>query len=736
MRPLMLSACVALTAGIGLSSVSPVNAASPLPKFEKPAAGAQMRMRSNSIDYDKNGRMAIATGNVVITFGGYTLTADRVAYDKRTRILRANGHVRLREPGGAVFETDNIELSDSFRDAFAKSLQVLLTNEAVITAKSARRVKGNVTTYTEATYTRCSACASDPAHVPTWLIRADKITHNKIDRTLAYEGAAFEFLGGTLVQLPNFSHADPTVSRQSGLLTPSFATSDAFGFGVEIPYFWNIAPDKDITFRPLFTTKQGPLLRATWRQAFSNGAYSITPIGIYQFTNDQETPSDTRFRGAVLTQGQFKINDHWKWGWNATLVSDDTFLRRYGIDKRTDLTSQIYVEGLQGRNYFTSRLYHFRGLLLTDDNDLSPYVLPAIDHTYYFANPFLGGETKINTSFISLHRDTGPTSTRLVSQMHWQRQMVSNMGAVFTPFASVRGGVFFEDNVIDPLVPGGIRAKESFARVMPIGGLDVRMPFVQTAQSGTQQIFEPIMQILFRPNETKIRKISNEDSLSLEFEETNLFDYNKFSGVDRWEGGTRANVGFNHTVLFNNGNYLKFTLGESFHLLGKNSFAVGSGLKTDRSDFVAALQVRHSDNLQFSGRVRIDESTGNLRRTDLNITTHWGALSTLLHYTDADSQPALGETKHREEIFFQTSLKLSQNWDLFGKIRYDIKRSRRISNAVGFRYDDESFTFYIQYKEDFTTDRDIDINRAIIFKVDLKTISSSATDNENSNTLN
>jgi LPS-assembly protein len=213
--------------------------------------------------------------------------------------------------------------------------------------------------------------------------------------------------------------------------------------------------------------------------------------------------------------------------------------------------------------------------------------------------------------------------------------------------------------------------------------------------------------------------------LNFEFEETNLFEFSKFSGVDRWEGGTRANVGFNHTVLFNDGKYIKFTAGESFQLYGKNSYGSDTGLDTDRSDFVTALQFKPSQYLNFTGRARLDESSGELRRVDINTTAHYGRVNTLVYFTDADSRPTLGQPKHRTEIYAEAGLQVTKYWNLFGKIRYDIRDNDRVTNAVGVRYDDECFVFHVQYKEDFTKDRDIDINRSIMFRFELKTITSS-----------
>ncbi|WP_164066471.1 LPS assembly protein LptD, partial [Serratia marcescens] len=81
---------------------------------------------------------------------------------------------------------------------------------------------------------------------------------------------------------------------------------------------------------------------------------------------------------------------------------------------------------------------------------------------------------------------------------------------------------------------------------------------------GTQTI-EPVAQVIVRPNEQYIGKLPNEDAQSLVFDETNLFNVNKFSGWDRTEGGGRANVGIRGTTQFDRGGFVNFAFGQSYH---------------------------------------------------------------------------------------------------------------------------------------------------------------------------
>ena len=134
--------------------------------------------------------------------------------------------------------------------------------------------------------------------------------------------------------MPVFFHPDPTVRRKTGFLLPSFRQSDPLGFGVTMPYFWNLAPNYDVTFAPTFLTRQGVLMETEWRHRLLNGGYSIRLAGILQqdkdaFIEDGEPLSGNRdFRGSVRTVGEFAISDQWTFGWEGHASTRPDFQSR------------------------------------------------------------------------------------------------------------------------------------------------------------------------------------------------------------------------------------------------------------------------------------------------------------------------------------------------------------------------------------------------------------------------
>ena len=188
---------------------------------------------------------------------------------------------------------------------------------------------------------------------------------------------------------------------------------------------------------------------------------------------------------------------------------------------------------------------------------------PIIDYDYIVNNPILGGELSFNSNAMAFSSQDGTDTQRAIMEVNWRRQMIDGIGQVYTPFAQLRGDVY-DVSGVDPNVVNGSEdfdtkapSDGSIVRGNAVAGFEYRYPFVATTGPVTH-VVEPIGQIIVRPNSVGNQQdIPNEDALSLVFDDTLLFDIDKFSGYDRIETGTRANVGFRYTAQLASGAYAR-----------------------------------------------------------------------------------------------------------------------------------------------------------------------------------
>ena len=269
------------------------------PITDQPAKGTAADFSADKLTYDPRTKIAVATGKVVITYGPYVLDATRVSFNQQTGAFEANGSVVMREPNGNVLQAATLELHNKFRDGFARHLKALLTNDVTITSRYAKRIDGHITVFEDAHYTACKNCETKSGD-PLWELVSDETTHDSDTKTLYHIKPRLKIAGVTVAGLPYLEHADPSVKRRTGWLVPDANFGSNYGVGVVAPYFWAIAPDKDLTFRPMLTSKQGLVGDVEYRQRTASGLFNIRSFGVYELT-PKATSEGSRWRGAVKT---------------------------------------------------------------------------------------------------------------------------------------------------------------------------------------------------------------------------------------------------------------------------------------------------------------------------------------------------------------------------------------------------------------------------------------------------
>ena len=759
------------------------------PKPSHPPAknDGQMLVQATEVDYDYNNQRISAVGNVQLFYNGTSVEADKVIYDQKTKRLHAEGNIRMTDAEGKITYANILDLSDDYRDGFVDSLRVDTEDQTRMAATRADRSSGNYTVFDNGVYTACAPCKDDPKKPPLWQVKGARIIHNQTEKMLYFENAQIEFFGVPMAYLPYFSTPDPTVKRKSGFLMPSFTSYTTYGVGVEVPYYFALAPDFDATFNPRITSRQGVLLQGEFRQRLSNGAYQVRLYGIDQLDQDafKGQPGDRQFRGGVETKGQFALNDKWTWGWDGVALSDYYFMSDYRLAQYkdpfgsfmslpTEAISQLYLTGVGNRSFFDARAIYY--LSFSGNQSQVPVVAPVIDYNNVINSPVLGGEFSYKFNFTNLNRESAVfdpittiantaglctaasadplartpsqcllrgmpgTYTRLTAEAQWRKSYTDPFGQIWTPFVSVRADAINADISNQPGVSNFLPVGDTqTVRMMPTIGFEYRYPFINVQPWGTTTV-EPIAQVIIRPNEPDAGKIPNEDAQSLVFDTSNLFSVDKFSGYDRVEGGSRANVGVQATTQFDHGGSIKGVFGQSYQLFGLNSFAVAdvtntgvdSGLQNARSDYVASLAYSPNRTYTFSVRSRMDEATWNLNRFEAQGTANFDRWSVSLMYGNYAAQPELGYLTRREGVLASGSIKIASNWVVNGAARWDLEANKINQYVVGAGYVDDCFVLAANYVTSYTYTAGTTpptLSHAFMFQIGLRTIAQSSLSN-------
>jgi LPS-assembly protein len=697
-----------LTAGAALSVATPAFAI----KYKKfiepittePVAGTLANVDADRIAYDPKTKIAVATGLVRMTYGPYSLVATRVEYNQVTGDFKANGSVELREPNGNVLQAQKLAITEKFKAGFASHLRALLTNDVTITADYAKRTSDGITVYEHATYTACKNCENKNGD-PLWSIETDQTTHDNVAHNLYHVNPRFKIGGVTVAALPYWQQPDPTVKRRTGWLTPTGKFGGTYGAAVTTPYFWALAPNYDLTFSPMISTKQGLAGDVEWRHRLQSGAYNFRGYGAYQL-NPNAPYDNQRWRGAVKTAGDFNIDQDWKWGWNGTLASDSSFLDHYDFDHREIAQNEVYATGLWDQTYISAQALNF-GALRNDVNaDTLPTALPFISGEKIIPQAAFGGDLKLDWTVYSIKRNVSDTpfatvnhgtdQTRGTAEVEWKTQLISDAGLVVSPFAKLRNDIYISNGVPDITVPGGFRNSETTTRILPTVGVDMRFPFIASYDAG-QSIISPVFQLISAADENDVNKIGNEDSVTLNLDHTSLFLTDRFTGLDRYEGGTRANLGLTYSFLGATGNFVRASVGESIHLAGKNSFAAGSGLDGTESDIVASAVVQPWDGLALSYEARVEEDLSRINRQEATASLTFDSFSAQVSYLNFGAEPAYGRLSSEHWIATDARFQLTDGWYAFGGVGYDFTHDVLTRKTAGLEFDCDCMNFKVSY---------------------------------------
>lgn len=702
---------------------------------------APMLLAADEIVYDRDGSSVTARGHVQIEYDGNKIVAQRVVYNQSSKRVMAYGNVEIVDAHGIKVYAEQIDLTDDLGEGFVNGLRAETPDNTRFAAESAERSGGQMTVFNHGIYTACEPCYAKPEKEIFWQFKAKRIIWNGATKTMRFEDSRFEIFGKPVAWFPVFEVADPTVKRKSGFITPGVTYKTKLGLGITASYFWNLAPNYDFTLSETGFTKQGFLTEGVWRHRLESGAYDMRFAHIYQNDRkafDRDTiDSRQKNRYMAATNGHFTINPRWTYGWDILAQSDHNFSRTYNIDGYNSGVhrSQIYLQGLNNRNYFNMRFYHFEvqddtrkrrsdGSRNPDERySKQPWALPRIDYSYIPRESVLGGELKFNSNLQTIYRDKSDygqtdwsgnnrvsrtrlvgmrgTSARLTGEMEWKRSLISDYGFIFSPMLALRGdGITMDNNGRYD----DVRLRDNAFRGLATAGLEMRYPFLMSTQNSSH-IIEPVAQIFVRNNEQYTGHLVNEDAQSFVFDATTLFSRDKFSGYDRVEGGTRANLGVRYSGDIVNGWSLYGLAGQSYQLGGRNSFSsadltgvtADSGLERARSDYVGMLGANDGSGLFVAARGRFDREDFTIRRGEVEAQKQWKPLTLGARYAYIEKQPDYGYAKNREEVSLNGNYKFTSHWGVNAQTTYDIVSDTWVRAGTGLTYQNECFGLLFGY---------------------------------------
>nr|WP_217352608.1 LPS assembly protein LptD [Sphingomonas sp. ID1715] len=702
-----------------------------------PADANTVDFSADALEYSSDTDTVLASGDVRMFREGNRLRADKVTWNRTTGEVRAEGNVAVTNPQGDVAYGDSVQLTDSLRDGVVDNLLVVLEGGGRLAAKRGTR-KGDIYTLENAAYTGCPVEEQTDCRPkePSWKITAVRVTYDMGRKRVFYQNARLHLFGLPLIPLPLLSH--PTGSQGgSGVLVPDVRFSRVNGFEIALPYYLQIAPNRDLTLTPHLYSDVLPALEARYRALTGKGAYQVG--GMVTYSRRQPavlspvTTSERDVRGYFDASGRFQLDPYWSISGSLRLTTDRTFLRRYDISRDDRLRSTIRAERIDPNTYFSLTGWATQTLRINDVQGQQPIALPELDFRHRFDDPIAGGRVEVQANTLAIGRTDGQDTQRAFASARWDLRRLTPWGQEVTLTAYARGDVYHSDeNGLTPtLIYRGNPGWQT--RAIAAAAVDVRWPLVGPLGSGTQRI-TPRIQLVATP---PIRNMSipNEDARAIELEDSNLFALNRFPGYDRFEDGARVTYGVDYALTLP-GIAIDANIGQSYRLSDRPQlFPNGVGLRNNLSDFVGRTTVRFRDFVSLTHRYRLDKDSLAIRRNEIDATIGSRQTYVLLGYLrlDRDIDTSIEDLRDREELRVGGRVQIGRYWSAFGSAIVDLtdRKEDPLSTADGFQpirhrlglaYTDECLDLGITWRRDYQNTGDARRGNTFLLRLSFKNL--------------
>lgn len=655
----------------------------------------------------------VLQGNVKVSQGNRSISADKMSYDRESDRAKLEGDVTISRPGSNI-QGQYAEISTTKNQAnFEDATFILHDTHMRGYAKSIKRTSASKIVLENGALTSCEPGSN------AWLLEGQEIVLDRETKQGKGKNIRLKIGSVPVFYLPYISFPIGN-ERQTGFLAPSFGNSEDGGIDLSIPYYWNIAPNYDATITPRFISGRGTMVETEARYL---NRWMSSEAGFAFLPNDdgsRDQDLDRLIENGDISEQEArpnKGNNRWlaqiqqRSGSTSGLYSDIDFTRVSDFDYFRDLgTSSLSVAS---ETYLTQRLEvgyqfdHWRLSYLAQNQQVllldldSPYrKLPQINiDANYRLGPIDIDIDNEYTHFI--HRDSVRlngsrilTGKRFASdyRLRWKNQ--SEWG-FFTPEIGYKTLNYdLKENSLTDLQETEISLGTGQA------SLDVGLVFEHPTGNFLQTL-EPRIFYLYREQEDHSELFGlgagqqsvNFDTSPRTFSYDQLYRDSRFIGNDRLDDANQVTLGLT-SRWFNNDSgeeLLSVSVGQIFHFDDRTVSLEGQVPDTsDSSEFAADIHINFSSNTELYANTVYDTGTEQITRGSAGI-SYAGPNNSYLYnlsYSYLRLNPDVAASEEIDQVDSSFVIPIKPQWTVMARTNYDFENKQELESFIGLEYND------------------------------------------------
>ena len=697
--------------------------------------------------YDKISEIITTYDNTELVLReGYKLITKNISYDTRKKILSSNSNSIFIDNDGNKIETSMFQyhIADNLFSSVGKikiidikknkyflkelyvdtkknemigsDVSVILDQENFgVSKESDPRFVANdifISKYkTDLSKGVFTVCKKRDGKCPPWTLKAKKITHDKVKKTIYYDHATLKLYDIPIFYFPKFFHPDPTVKRQSGFLAPFFTNSTTVGTGFALPYYWAISDNKDLTFSPKIYTKENVLFLNEYRQAFRNGFLTLDTSYTEGYKNTSSTKTDGS-RNHIFADFNLNFNQDESYQSNLHLkiqrTSNDTYFKKHDINtalvdsENTNLENEIKYSFSNDDTSFDLAATVYEDLSVDKKSDKYEYILPNIMYgKTFFTEKF--GTLNFTSNALYSKFDTNKNKTFLTNDIIWSPSSYITKKGFMNSFEGMIRNTNYE-----------ARKTKEYKNEGTVNELSTVLTYksslpLQKDGINYSNFFSPNFMLRYAPGH--MRNLSNKD-VYLRY--TNLYSMNKTSEI---EDGLSAILGFDFKInekVSNESNKEKFSLslGQVFNFDENKDIPSKSSLDQKMSDVVGEINYNFSKIGKIDYKFSIDHNLNELNYNEVSTELNFGKVQFNLDYLEQQNHIGL-----EHYVSSGVSLNFNDNNKLTFSTKKNFKTESTELYNLSYQYAIDCLTAGLAYRREFYQDADLEPKNTLMFTI-------------------
>ena len=628
-----------------------------------------------------------AKGDVIIlNHDGTKIRADEIVYEKKQQKISANKNIIINDLEGNTYFLEDAITIDGLKNFEGNNVMARLADDSRIVGKDIVK-KDNITLLADAEYTPCKENNYLIKNCPGWKLKATKIYQDAETKTVHYDHAKLYLFNLPLIYLPYFSHPDPSVNKRSGFLMPTIETDNNLGEKFSIPYFFNIAGNRDITLTPNFQSKANNFYSINYRELNEFGSLNIE--GSMDDNDDNKGTKSHVFIDADIN------NPYGNLDFAIKTSNNDTYLRKNKINQLTVHESGLSFDKSSQNTYLNIITSSYKHLTIQNTNQWE-HIYPKIQYNIdNITSEIISGRFSLNNDF-SYQKNLDKSYASLASsQINWSKRDVDNKtGLLFDNEATLR--------VVSILNDYKNKKDTENLRFFPQISSKISFPMFRSS-SNSNETLTPIIMPIIAPynNYTDHKSVTN----------SNLFSTNRASSLTESESGPRINYGIEWFNTNLNNFDVKVVAGQSLKFNKENIDTTD-----ELSDFYVTSNIIFGEDKYFNNSLILDKDNHDVKTANANL------LLSLENFT-------LGiDYDYNSGKYFTASeqIRIGSKFEFANNFQFKINGARNIdtNNNIGYQYgllyENDCIGIDLNYYRDLTKDRDVAESYGYSFTIVLK----------------